>query len=80
MGTAEVQMVQETETMTAAEIRAEIAWVARNREHLSGHAGKLTRALDIARETVERQEAARFNMQPTIGPGPHGGGFPCKEH
>lgn len=55
--------------MTAAEIRALQKWIANNREHLCGHAGKISRALDIARETIERAEAAAV----PLGPGHHGG-------
>jgi hypothetical protein len=40
--------------MTADEIRDDQRWTANNREHLGDRAERISRALDIAREMVER--------------------------
>jgi hypothetical protein len=42
--------------MTADEIRDDQRWIANNREHLGDRAERISRALDIAREMVERRE------------------------
>ena len=54
--------------MTAAEIRELQRWIANNREHLGDRAGQISRALDIARETVERREIGVMPL------GAHAGG------
>jgi hypothetical protein len=55
--------------MTADEIRDDQRWIANNREHLGDRAERISRALDIAREMVERRE---LDAMP-LGPGFHGG-------
>lgn len=79
MGAAKVPLVQEAK-VTIEQINAEIAWIRKNREHLAGHAARLIMICEQAREFEARRATGQPATYRAIGPGPHGGGFPCGEH
>jgi hypothetical protein len=53
--------------MTADEIRDDQRWIANNREHLGDRAERISRALDIAREMVERREIDLIPLGAHVG-------------
>lgn len=58
---------QMTTPLTADQIRDDQKWLFDNREHVGDRAERISRALDIAREMVERREVDLMPLGAHVG-------------